>query len=99
MILSVIMDLLSTSRRIIRYKKGFGHINGDYFPDRYFLDNYDEPLYFKTIEEAAKSVSQIVGHEVAATVEAIEEALYDYEEDHEDEDVFYSFHVFEISES
>jgi len=73
--------------------------NGDYFPDRYLLDNYDEPLYYETIEEAAESVSGIVGHEVKATVEAIEEALNDYEEEHEDEDVFYSFHEFQICES
>ena len=73
--------------------------NGDYFPDRYLLDNYDEPLYYETIEEAAESVSGIVGHEVKATVEAIEEALNDYEEEHEDEDVFYSFHEFHICES
>jgi hypothetical protein len=72
--------------------------NGDYFPDRYFLDSYDEPLYYETIEEAAESVSGIVGHEVKATVEAIEEALNDYEEEHEDEDVFYSFHEFQICE-
>lgn len=73
--------------------------NGDYFPDRYLLDNYDEPLYYETIEEAAESVSGIVGHEVKATVEAIEEALNDYEEEHEDEDIFYSFHEFQICES
>ena len=69
-----------------------------YFPERYFLDNYDEPLYYETIEEAAESVSEIVGHDVAPTVEAIEEALNDYEEEHEDEDVFYSFHEFLITD-
>lgn len=68
-----------------------------YFPERYFLDNYDEPLYYETIEEAAESVSEIVGHDVAPTVEAIEEALNNYEEEHEDEDVFYSFHEFDIA--
>ena len=69
-----------------------------YFPERYLLDNYDEPLYYKTIEEAAESVSEIVGHDVAPTVEAIEEALNNYEEEHEDEDVFYSFHEFLITD-
>ena len=69
-----------------------------YFPERYLLDNYDEPLYYKTIEEAAESVSEIVGHEVAQTVEAIEEALNNYEEEHEDEDIFYSFHEFLITD-
>lgn len=69
-----------------------------YFPERYFLDNYDEPLYYKTIEEAAESVSEIVGHDVAPTVEAIEESLNNYEEEHEDEAVFYSFHEFLITD-
>lgn len=69
-----------------------------YFPERYFLDNYDEPLYYETIEEAAESVSEIVGHDVAPTVEAIEESLNNYEEEHEDEDVFYSFHEFLITD-
>ena len=70
--------------------------NGEYFPERYFLDNYEEPLYYETIEEAADSVSGIVGYKVEATVKAIEEALNDYEETHEDEDVFYSFHEFKV---
>ena len=59
----------------------------------------EEPLYYETIEEAAESVSGIVGHEVEATVEAITEALDDYEQEHEDEDVFYSFHEFQLCES
>lgn len=42
-------------------------------------------------------MSEIVEHDVAPTVEAIEEALNNYEEEHEDEDVFYSFHEFEIA--
>ena len=70
--------------------------SGTYFPDRYFLDSYDDWYYFKTIEEAAKHVSGIVGHEVEATVKAINEALEDYLEEHEDEDIFYSFHEFKI---
>jgi hypothetical protein len=65
---------------------------GDYFPERYLLDNYDEPLYYETIEEAAKSVSDIVGHKVEAKIETITEALDDYEVKHKDEDIFYSFH-------
>ena len=43
-------------------------------------------------------MGEIVGHDVAPTVEAIEEALNDYEEEHEDEDVFYSFHEFLITD-
>jgi len=72
--------------------------NGTYFPDRYLLDNYDEPLYFETIEEAAECVSSIVGHKVHPAVKAIDEALENYLEEHEDEDVFYSFHEFIVVE-
>ena len=71
---------------------------GQYFPERYFLDNYDEPLYYETIEEAAESVSGIVGHKVEANVKSITEALDEYEEEHEDEDVFFSFHEFTVGD-
>ena len=88
-----------SSRRTPRFDVFYTNdTNGDYFPHRYLLDNYDEPLYYETIEEAVESVSEIVGHKVQATVEAIEEALNDYEEEHEDEDVFYSFHEFQNCE-
>jgi hypothetical protein len=72
--------------------------SSEYFPERYFLDNYEEPLYFETIEEAAECVSSIVGHKVEATVEAVNTAIDDYIEGHEDEDeYFYSFHEFKIA--
>ncbi len=48
----------------------------------------------ETIEEAAECVSSIVGHEVEATVEAVRAAINDYVEEHED--VFYSFHEFQV---
>lgn len=64
---------------------------GTYFPDRYFLDSYDEPMYFETLEEAAKYVSGVVGHEVNDDFDSIEEALDNYVES-QDDDVFYSFH-------
>ena len=71
-------------------------VNGNYFPDRYFLDSYDKLLYYKTIEEAAKSVSGIVGHKVEPTVKDVDDALEYYLEEHEDEDIFYSFHEFTV---
>ena len=70
-----------------------------YFPDRYFLDSYDDWYYWERIEDAAKHVSGIVGHEVEPTVKAIDEALEDYMEEHEDEDIFYSFHEFQVGDS
>jgi hypothetical protein len=36
---------------------------------------------------------------VEPTVKAIDEALEDYMEEHEDEDIFYSFHEFQTIES
>ena len=68
----------------------------NYFPERYLLNNNDEPLYFNTIEEAAKYVSRIVDHNVEANLTAIELALDNFEEENEDDDVFYSFHEFQV---
>lgn len=87
-------------RRIIQEKFPYytNDTTGRFFPETYLLDNYDEPLYFKTIEEAAKSVSEIVGCTVEATVDAIQEALEKYIEQKESsgEEVFYSFHEFKV---
>ena len=71
---------------------------GDYFPEPYFLDSYDEQQYFETIEEAAECVSEIVGHTVKTTINAIQEALEKYAELKESsgEEVFYSFHEFKV---
>lgn len=71
---------------------------GDYFPETYFLDSYDEQQYFETIEEAAECVSEIVGHTVETTIDAIQEALEKYVEQKErsGEEVFYGFHEFKV---
>jgi predicted RNase H-like HicB family nuclease len=71
---------------------------GDYFPETYFLDSYNEQLYFETIEEAAECVSGIVGCTVEATIDAIQEALEKYVEQKENsgEEAFYSFHEFKV---
>ena len=71
---------------------------GNYFPETYFLDSYDEQRYFETIEEAAERVSEIVGYTVEATVNAIQEALEKYVEqkESEGEEVFYSLHEFQV---
>lgn len=69
---------------------------GIYFKDRYYLDGFDDSEYFETLEEAAKYVKEIVGHEVEADLKAIDKALSDYVEEHEEEDpdCYYSFHEF-----
>ena len=71
---------------------------GIYFKDRYYLDGFDDSEYFETLEEAAVYVKEIVGHEVEATVKAIDKALSDYVEEHEedDPDCYYSFHEFKV---
>ena len=48
--------------------------------------SYKEQLYFETIEEEVKCVSDIVGHPVEPNVEAINRALDDYLAEHEDND-------------
>ena len=70
---------------------------GIYFKDRYYLDGFDDSEYFETLEEAAKYVKEIVGHDVEANVTAIDKALNDYMEAHEDDDdCYYYFHEFSI---
>lgn len=70
---------------------------GIYFKDRYYLDGFEESEYFETLEEAAKYVKEIVGHDVEATFKAIKDALNDYMEEHEDDDdCYYYFHEFSI---
>lgn len=67
---------------------------GLFFKDRYYLDGYDDSEYFESIEEAAKYVMKIVGHEVKHDFQAIDKALEKYQEDNED--AWYSFHEFDI---
>lgn len=79
---------------------GVYHTNdasGEYFPERYYPDSYDDDSeYFTTIEEAADYVSEIIGKKVRPDKNAIEEALDEYMEEQDDEDVWYSFHEFEV---
>lgn len=74
--------------------------SGEYFPERYFLDSYEDWEYFETLDEAAKFVSNIIGYEVESSVDAIDKALDKYVEEHEEEneDIFYSFHEFKVVE-
>ena len=74
--------------------------SGEYFPERYFLDSFEDWEYFETIDDAAKFVSRIVGFEVEADINSIDKALDDYVEKHEEEneDIFYSFHEFKVVE-
>ena len=74
--------------------------SGEYFPERYFLDSYEDWEYFETLDEATKFVSNIIGYEVESSVDEIDKALNKYVEEHEEEneDIFYSFHEFKVVE-
>ena len=69
---------------------------GKYFPERYYLDSYEGTEMFNTIKEAAEYVSVIVNQKVEANIKAIELALDNFEEENEDDDVFYSFHQIQV---
>lgn len=68
----------------------------EYFPERYYLDNYEEPLYFDDINDAARCVSEIVGHEVKPDVTEIITALDKYMDDNPGDENWHSFHEFEL---
>lgn len=72
----------------------------DYFPDRYFLDSYDDPMYFETIEECHKYIVSLVGHDVDMDFDALDAAVTTYQEQQEEkgEDCFYSLHEFQLVE-
>ena len=72
-------------------------VEGRFFPYRYMLEGNDDSRHFCSIEEAAQIVADIVGHEVAAAKEEIDDALDEFMEEHEDE--FFSFHHFDIGDT
>lgn len=74
--------------------------NGQYIPERFFLDTGDDWEYFETIEQAADFVSDIIGNTVTPTVQAISDALDDYIVEQEDngEESFYAFYPIETVE-
>lgn len=69
---------------------------GNYYPERYLLDMYDDNEYFCDLESAAKYVSGTIGKEVKPDVEAIETAIDEFMEEHPEEENWMSFHVFEV---
>ncbi|OUO01364.1 hypothetical protein [Bacteroides clarus] len=73
--------------------------SGDYFPEQYYLDSYnDDSEYFRTVEEAAGYVSGIIGKDVEPDKNSIGEALEEYMDQQDDKDIWYSFHEFTIVE-
>ena len=72
-------------------------LNRTYFPEQYLIENNNEPIYFRTIEEAAEWVSDLVGHKVEAGSTNIQEALDEYVEAQKNpEDHFYCLHKFKV---
>jgi hypothetical protein len=70
--------------------------NGDFFTDRFFLDNYEGGEYFENLPDACEYMTKLLGREVN-TVAEIEAGIEEYLEEHEDDDdVWMSFHEFEI---
>jgi len=72
---------------------------GCFFPERFILDFIDGPAYFNNLEEAAEYVSNLTGKKVGIE-EEIETAIDELEEKEreKDDDVFYSFHKFNVIE-
>ena len=88
-----------------RHRETFSHLIGSY---GYILyGRVANPLYIIYVRLVAHglspvlNVSEIVGHEVKASVGAVSKVLDDYVEEHEEEepDLFYSFHEFTVLQS
>ncbi len=72
----------------------------EHFPDRYFLDSYEDPMYFETIEEAHGYIESLVGLHVDKTFDALDSAVNLYQEEQEEKgiDCFWSLHEFQLVE-
>lgn len=70
----------------------------EYFPDRYYLDSYEDPQYFETLAEATEYISNLVGYKIEESFAAIHDALEKFMEEQGDEDCYWYFHEFELVE-
>ena len=71
--------------------------SGRFFPERFFLDYYEDQVYFNSIEECAAYVSRILGIVVAPQISAISDALERASE--EDREKYYNLYRFEVEQS
>lgn len=71
----------------------------EYFPEHYFLDSYEDWEFFENLEDVAIHVSKIIGHKVETDFDKIQQALDEFVEEHEDEDLFYSLHEFQLTDN
>ena len=69
---------------------------GRFFPERFFLDYYEDQVYFKSLEECAAYVSGILGIVVAPQISAISDALERASE--EDREKYYNLYRFEVEQ-
>lgn len=74
--------------------------SGEFFPDQYFLDSYEDPMYFENLDDAVKYVKELVGADIESSTASICEALEEYQEQQQSQgnDVFYCFHEFSVVE-
>ena len=72
----------------------------EHFSDRYYLDSYDEPMYFENLKECHDYIVSLVGHDVDMDFGALDAAVNDFQEQQEEkgEDCFYSLHEFLLVE-
>ena len=74
-------------------------LNRTYFPEQYLIENNNEPIYFRTIEDVAEWASNLVGRKVEANMIKIQKALDEYAKvQGEPEDYFYDLREFQIVE-
>ena len=67
---------------------------GKFFSSRYYIEYEDNYEYCDTIEQAADYVGNIVGKDVDPNMEAIDDAIEEYQEN--DEDCCMNFYEFKI---
>ena len=74
--------------------------SGQYFPGRYYLEFFDDSHMFRTIEETANYVSNLVGKTINPNLNDLQIALDGYEEklDDDERDVYFVLAKINVTE-
>ena len=75
---------------------GTNDVEGKYFPYRYYMSTSEDYEFFSSLEELAERASQIVGFKVEPDFDVIWEALEEYTDEHEDDEVESYYNLYEI---
>lgn len=72
---------------------------GLFFKERYYLDTSDGAKYFCTLQEVADYAEDVVGHKLEVSFSCLKDALRNYAEEHEEDEVRYDLYEIKVCEN